>query len=721
MIRWNWRNSKAIPAILAVLACATLISGVWLICYFNDFSWLGTPARSDTAGASQLPPGEAVLPGQYPHFSHNQRPGNVTHYELRYSSQSTSDFRPLLGSASRGRPKDGAGAGVAESGLMGLRQDVSLELEARMEQTVVTEIQSGVGQVGVPNATGTPPTPGTPLSTGASERWVYFAFKQPLRVKVLVDGASAAAEQQALERALGLGVLAHYSQSGRLLGVRMPEDSPLVSATLRALLATFQVSFPVAPPNADSWNSEENDTGGTYQARYVIVPSKPEPARTYTIQYPGEPVGVRKEKTGYTKVALRAEGPGGQMPVSLVPSLRADLLWAPEWGVALQLDVMESNTARLGDSSPFAQWHTRASSRLLERSNLSAEALTQLVAQWKASQARGREVAPDALGENHEHMNRILRQTLGSMSLDQILAGLSAIDQGHRPSSDADALYLKLRAFVFLYPAETAKLTELLISLEPRSRAMQTVVAVLNAVGHVEAQGTLARAIQARAGDTAALQLLIPAIGTVKSPTRQTENILRELSRNTSDRDIATTAGLSLGIVAYELGGEEPARQARLVDEFLDTLGRAQTPEDKEYVLGILGNTGASKALSTIVPFLQDPAPSVRAQAALSLRKVAGADGVLLERLTQESDPFVRGEIAEALGQRDATRAALDVQRGLLSAEKDQALRMKLLKNIWLAWEKFPEAKQVVEQVRDGDRDPNLKRYAGDLLATSGR
>src|SRR5262249_1265734 len=151
----------------------------------------------------------------------------------------------------------------------------------------------------------------------------------------------------------------------------------------------------------------------------------------------------------------------------------------------------------------------------------------------------------------------------------------------------------------------------------------------LSAVGNRHAQEALVKVIRARPDDWPTLAQLIPSLGMVSSPTDQAEDTLRDLAKS-AVAEIASTAQLSLGIIARNLSEEAPDRAIGIVDWAVKELETAPSVETKRQFLLVLGNAGSVRSLPAIARFTSDSEPALRAAAAAALRWIESTEAETL-------------------------------------------------------------------------------------------
>jgi HEAT repeat protein len=355
---------------------------------------------------------------------------------------------------------------------------------------------------------------------------------------------------------------------------------------------------------------------------------------------------------------------------------------------------------------------------LLRSETLSRAALTTLRQSASAREKSAPEVALSAVTSEAERESALERSELGGATLESLLDELSKAEASTDGQKSFTRLYLKFKALIFIRPESSENIGRVLTSAAPGGATMRVLAEALGAVGHTRAQEALVSAIRARPDDWPALAILIPALGTLISPTDKAEQTLRELA-NSSRPEIASTAQLSLGIMARDMSEDAPERAARIVEWASHELESAPSAEAKRQMLLVLGNAGSARSLPAVASYLRDPEPTLRAAAASALRWIppGEADRLLLTALASDADADVRLEAAIALGLRATEGANFAVQKQVFFADGDVKVRLAVLRNLWKARESFPEARRLVREAAAKDTAAAVRKAAAEIIA----
>lgn len=642
------------------------------------------PASGTVAAAAKRRTGAAPRPEMVARstrpsaMAYRLAPGERQVYALEYSSNGASDFRALFASQ-----KSAAGGG----------REVPSDLNRRFQTSFRGKLVATV------------------IEQKPDRVLLAYSLRQP-EVRIQADGQEAAAEAETVRRDLGREIFATVTRRGRLLSVRFdPAVGNLSQNSARTLLALTQVVLPAEEAARHSaWLTREEDPSGAYVARYEWAPG----ARR---SLSGEAVWTFHKSIVHYLQPRRETRPD-EFTVPTAIRTTGGLTGHFDGGTGRVVSLSGSQEqAVMMNGRQVAHTTTTLRVTLLGKEAVGPSELAALRT-MNAERVKVAAAVPLFVPESHEATEAtIQRNQLGSDTLDTLLAALVQVEAD--PNASDTTLYLKFKALVFLHPEVCPRLGELLTAAGPRSRTMPLLAGALGSVGHPAAQAALVRAIRAHPGDWPALSMLIPTLGGVPAPTPAAEATLRELAWHSRGREIASTAELSLGIMARNLARPAPARAAKIVQEMLHALRSARSPEAMRQHLLALGNTGASRALPSVARCMKSSSPTVRAAATGALRWIeTSAAGRLLTRaLAGDPDAGVRLEAAVALGARSMDSAAYAVQKRALLSDRGVDVRLAVLSNLWRAREAFPEVRDLVRQVAARDRAKDVRKAATEMAA----
>ena len=351
---------------------------------------------------------------------------------------------------------------------------------------------------------------------------------------------------------------------------------------------------------------------------------------------------------------------------------------------------------------------------------LDEEKMRQLLADYQSagsSRSSFRLVAEESAQETEK---LIQKAELGDLTGPQLLGLLAQAKKSGDPKA-IDALYLKFKALIYLQPEICGELGQVLASEEGNSKTMGMLATALSTIGSPEAQKALVTALDVRREDIAAIQVLIPALGMTEHPSLESEDALKSLIQNSKKEEVVTTAGLSLGIMASHLADDAPERHQRIVEGIQNDYQRAETSEQKKFLLSILGNAGSESSLPALSEALNSPDPSLQAEAAMAMRFVPGkeVDDRLLKVLKDNVDESVKDSAASALGYREPTQDLSNRMKAAFTAEKSERVRRELIKDVYEFRAVDPQVKDWLKWVKDNDPSNDVRQMAKDYYGLS--
>jgi HEAT repeat protein len=637
------------------------------------------PAKPSTVVSSE---GELQLAYKFP-------PGESAVYRLEYDSTANADFRVLFEDKKNrnGEPGQSQATMLVYSLKAGLRGELA-----------VTVLQNEPHRIAA----------------------VYQL--RDLSTVVVVNGQEQTAQVESVQRDLGHGFLVELTPEGRVISLRMDPSVDKFSKdfALTLLSATEFILPSTASANTHTWEIREEDRTGPYLARYLIAGDCSQKTRGES-SHPGCAL-IRKRKIRYfPEITKQSAGslPGQKAAKKTVtPSGSLEAQFDLTQGRVISLEGVEAqNTDIEGKNVAHSETTLRMKGVAMKRLAPDEMAgIRQLGASLEASGLRFLLYTKPAAEEMQAN---IQRAELGTATLEGLVPQLGMLEIS-REKSDETALYLKFKALIYLHPESCDPLGKILSTADPKGPTFRILAGALGAIGSQPAQQALIAAIRARPQDWHALSNLIPTLSSVPSPGIDAEKELQALTTS-ADPNISSTALLSLGTVAHNLADKEPERSASIVNELVRQADVSQTEEEAHHVLEALGNTASVQALPALSKFASGSSPRLRAAALDALRLIHSrqADALLIHGLTVDADATVRLEAAYALGFRKMTPSSFTSQKQVLLGESDDKVRAALLSNLWKVHQKFPDARQLVEEAAEKDPSEYVRKVAKGLLLES--
>lgn len=603
-------------------------------------------------------------------------------YQIKYSNASFSDFSALF---KNGSPTENAPSSA-------LTYTVESSVEGKLEISVLKKNSGGT----------------------------IVAYSLPdARVRLRVNNQDVADHAETIQASLSRYVFAEVSPEGKITSVQFDSASNNLSQSFaRTLLALTQFVVPrVLSPRAqmpNEWETQEDDPAGIFIARYQVVPDSSD-ASTGNSQ--------TALKT-YRKTKMRYLPPDSKKKPG---ELQVSQTIKPQGSLMARFDVRRGQLISLGGSESqsviiagrtIAQNGTSVRIDYLNKVVIGLGELTALRGSSAAREKIAIAVPLSAAESEEAGETSIHRAELGGATAESLLADLAQIEASAEERKDKTALYLKFKALVYLRPESCTRIGEILAAAEADSATLLTLSGALSAVGHTQAQQALVAVIRARPTDWRILSTLIPALGSVGAPTKESEAVLRGLAFNSANTDIASTARLALGVMARKLADRSPDRAAKIVSRIIKNFEGASAEKTAREMLLVLGNTGSTLALPTVARFVAHRDSSLRAAAVSALRWIdaSRADALLIKALSSDSDAAVRLEAAVALGFRPVNVAGFNAQKRVFARDTEVKVRSEILRNLWKVRADYPEVRQLVKQSAAQDTAKEIRELASSII-----
>jgi hypothetical protein len=566
------------------------------------------------------------------------------------------------------------------------------DAEAKNDQAVFTNVEGNLEA--------------TVLEANGDGALVAFVLRDP-EVQVVFNGELAMVQAEAIQADLSRTLLAVVDRQGKIRSVHLDANVNSLSHTfVRALLAATQVVLPSEPAQS-AWQTREGDPNGEFAARYKFdtsVTSEPS-----IVTFSKERMEYLQRPRQHSIRRLDVESiakPGGNLTV------RFDLVNGRVESVA----GTEATTIFV-DGKVVARAETTMRMQFKAIETISKGELEKVARVSKSLRAE-QAIALSAPAPTAGREASIHRSELGDATVDGLLAELAQLDAKADPEASDTALYLKLKALVYLHPEACPRLAKELSAAKLESKTMVLITDALASIGHAQAQIALQTAIVARAPDEPALAMLVAALAMVEMPTEASESTLRELAATSSFASIRANAELGLGTMAHQLATAQPERTARIARAMAAKLAETKSNETRRHYLFVLGNAGANETLEIIARHLSDTDADVRAAAAAALRwiELSEAERLLCIALTTDADQVVRVEAATSLGFRVMTPTSFAAQKSAFLKDASTSVRLATLVNLARAGSAYPEGRTLLTQAVN-DPVPEVREEAANLLA----
>ncbi len=543
----------------------------------------------------------------------------------------------------------------------------------------------------------------TVLSKQGNNYLLSYRFNNPT-VKILSKEQLITQQSQLVTEDLKQGILATVDPQGRILTVQFaPKTAEISQAFARSVLADMQFVTPNQIDRLREWTQQEEDQNGKFLAHYEAAS---------LFENRGLVLSFRKAKVQYFPRPSATQPHQGNPKADLKIQPQGE--WQGKFDIAkgqLQELIGQETQKIIIANKEVGTDETKMSLKLQSVSLL----LTIQSLQTKLQPQLKEPSIPLSYEPSEAEADvSIQKRTLGTATLESVLAELDRAEATSNPQKDYTPLYLKIKALISLQPSTSEIFGNRLANAKPDSLSFQLIGGALSAAGHPSAQAALSKAILDRK-DPKAIIALLPNLSGVEIPTLDTIAALERLTSTDQEPDIVATAQLALGTVA----AKSSVSQAKpIIDRFVKALQTTKLPEEQRHLLLVLGNVGTPDLLATIEPFTQNRDPILRAAATIALRSVPNAhvDEILVRMLAQDPDDNVRLEISVALGSRDMSLVNFKAQREAFANDKAVKVRLVTLTNLWQARQTYPDVIQIVKNAAETDSNQDVKETAKKLL-----
>ncbi len=542
----------------------------------------------------------------------------------------------------------------------------------------------------------------------------YKLYLQSEDIKSLfsVDSSEIGSQSAKISQLFKNGFALNLGVNGKVNSIQIPNSDSEMSLFAKSFSASIQFITPSININDGTWQEHEWDSTGKALTRYQITNSD-------------NILEGTKEKLKYEVLSSVQKTLDDKKSLNILPHLTQNWSWNTELGFLKSLSAQEKLTMRIGTSEPFASVDVTTSLVNLEDSQLSAVQSAAHTDSLKNKFSNISEEKLDILADSNtkkEHTSSTDKKEISSQesAMAKILSSLNSSAFEKLSRAQLNSQHTALQNILKENPDFISRLDSQLLSLPSESNALRFLIGVLGSLTSTQSQDALVRALRARNQDTNAVDLFIPALGFMANPTQDAQDEIYKIATS-GDKNSSSTAFLSLGLMAHSLGNSDDNRASEIISDINARLSKSKDANEQELLLGVLGNAGSIKSLETIKEFLNHKSPEIRAQAALALRRIDSniADELLIERLKIESETWVKGEILESISNRKATSNSIQAQISLLNSEKNEGVKMHLLKNLWMASDTDAKLNEFLKSYSSTEKSNKIRKYVDELLATS--
>ena len=495
-------------------------------------------------------------------------------------------------------------------------------------------------------------------------------------LSLAIDGASDAEVNRALESPFRV----RFDLNGRPLAFEFPAT---LAQEHRDILENLVTMFQVIVAAGTSWQIEESNANGRYQARYTRTGS----------------TALSKQKVSYLPSITTGSTPevASEETIVLDP--------AHDWITGMSLD--ERIVINDPGSVPV-QVANLATLRLVGTGSWAAPGL------WAFTTA----TVPEAVVDPRANLPALS----SAEAQRQLAANVRELDDADESRS---LIIHRLRDLLLVDDQLPDMLIETLRTEELSEQTRADLYLAFELAGTPASQAALASVLLDNSWPPMDAMRAIVALAGVDAPTEDTLATLWGLARTdlagTDRRDLPGTATLAIGSLGSGMREAGEPGYAALRDDLLVSASGAIEPAQRAVFLYALGNTADPDPLlqRDLVSYLDDPSTEVRSAAAKTLGRL-GTDQVaqeLLQRVQVESSSQARASLAEALGSWDApTAQAMQWAQAAVQQEADERVRYNIAVLLGNNMDTFPDNRRVLEMLLESEQSKRIRQKVANML-----
>jgi hypothetical protein len=498
--------------------------------------------------------------------------------------------------------------------------------------------------------------------------------------------------EERVRTALAEPVVFDVTERGLIAGIgfakgEQPDAAYALSRGLvRALVGMLQIAAP-ADDKTTTWAASELDFTGPYEATYE---------RT-------SPHTIKKQKQTYA--ACTTCGPA-QVETRIVRShITYELASVLPTLLAVRaVEADEATQVQGGAPLPDLSSETKVKLRLTSADAVDADTA-------RALAERLQDVRLQALDNRGLDKRALLDDAkIAGTTFSSLADQISRLDgQGQRTKGPRARAFAQLTTHLRYDPSAVNEAVRRIRAGDP---LRDTLIDALGSAGSEAAQSALRDLFADPSSTEDDRQNVILALSLTPKPSDGTTKLLGSLQ---DDPVYGRQSRYGLGIAAYHLDADEPARAASIVTGLESRLASAGTHQEAMEFLRALGNAAHPSSLGAIKRYLTHDNASVRSAAMNALRRIPGsqADEYLAAALLSDESPGVRLSAATALGYRTSSSALVRALQTTLGGEPEREVRLQATRVAarWASNE--PVLRDVLARVARHDPDPKIRDVAG--------
>ncbi|MCF6349338.1 MAG: hypothetical protein L3J20_13775 [Flavobacteriaceae bacterium] len=407
--------------------------------------------------------------------------------------------------------------------------------------------------------------------------------------------------------------------------------SEITSGIVKDIISRMQFVLPTE--KAESWQTTEENTTGTYNAKYQITESNNLGKR------------YNKEILAYIKYKSKREN-------QKVKTDSKTTIVTDDIGTIRTINNSEAQIV-LYNKDTLSVLGAKVSVFLTSETVIKNKIKDSLLNMEK-SVRYGNETTLSEAASDERITKMSYAGTLGTDTWQQLIQQLSTAN--NLTKEEESSLLLKFRAIFYLYPENCSKAVSILNKEPYDTFIFKILSSALSITETVNATDALATIIANNKNDKKILADLMPVLATTNFPTFKAVDIIKSLAFNADepqDYFIRSTAQLTLGGMANKFRLSDSLKSKELT-HFL--MGKMKFKKDTIQNLLVLGNTGSLTIFPYIKSLIEDNYASkqvkLEAVAALSLINYKEVS-VYVNELLLNSDIDIKKKATEVLGFRN--------------------------------------------------------------------
>ncbi len=505
----------------------------------------------------------------------------------------------------------------------------------------------------------------------------------------LTGNAMSVGQNSALDevrRGLATSVYFTFDSAGALTEARVPAAVGGLAATITQSVAAY-VQLVLPNRETDSWQVEERDRSGRYQAEYKLLGSrKIEKRKLRYVDAPGAAQGLKTEVVRSLALFER-DGVGlfGKLNLDEVIGAKQELLGS----MSVTTHFALTRTAQKHDRS-------KVSSFVAEAGPIEAKPIDE-----KAPETAGYSPGADQA--------RIAGRTFGE------IRGRLAVVSGDKASEQERVeLFSALGARMRRDPTAIDEAANLIAK---GASDADNLIAALGNAGVPAAQRVLSELVAQSEAPVAARRSALLALSLTPDPSDETIDRLISLI---DDPEFGRQAKYGLGSCAFdarEINRDRSLRALAPLFERMDKLGPISAGPVAAMAADLLtavGNSGLPEIVPYVQPYLQSDSEALRMAALNALRRVPGSaiDEIMAQSMVGDPSPLVRSGALIATSDRPPSPVVARALDAAVRNEKDTHVRSTALRTIvaWLPLE--PSFRGTLAWMAEYETDASLRDVA---------